>query len=211
MLPTRNSVATISPRAMSLLFFAVLAVFAQAEQRLGASRRSSGGLDTEAAFRPVVVTLPQQHRGLTALDTCAAHMMSSESFLECVRDDEFYTEDTCGGALLQRTNDWCNLDGNDVCCGDSISCCEVSAAGKAVGFILFIFILFTVIICSCACCRYVKVFFGFKASVRCNFVIFSSPHNDTYPCFYDYNLLQLLSSVQSLLLRQAWPQNRCAR
>ena len=172
-------------------------VVASSERRLGNSKRS--GFAESESFRQQVLN---QDRKLT-LETCAERMMSNDEFLECVRDDNFYTED-CGGALLQRTSDWCNLDEKEVCCGDSVSCCEVSAAGKAVGTLLFLFIVLSLIICSCACCRYVNTVSKqrFIIGIMYAVPIGKSPIPSTHATIFLtlHNSVQMLPSLPLLVL-----------
>jgi len=105
--------------------------------------------------------LGHHQRSLTAADSCASQMMEP-GFAECITYNSFYT-DSCGGSLVQPINGaWCTLDDlgedegvNEVCCGTYETCCEISSGGKALGSILLAVIVLSVILCSCACCRYV--------------------------------------------------------
>ena len=93
------------------------------------------------------------------MDSCDVHLLDAE-FHECLADDSFFRE-TCGGALMQRSSEWCELeDGGQVCCGDVWECCEPSAGGIALGIIILVVILISIVLCSCACCRYVSMVYG---------------------------------------------------
>jgi len=191
----------MSTRVLTSVFVIVLAVLggsfagATTEKRLGApSRRPAVSAE---GFRQLMQSQSQQHR--ITLETCAERMMLDDEFLECVREDFFYTAD-CGGALLQRTSGWGSLDGLEVCCGDSISCCEVSGAGVAVGTIFMGVIFLSVVLASCACCRYVHSFVGYIATPgepsTCRSLAFR---------LLIFFFLQLLPSLSLHVLRQTRP------
>jgi len=110
--------------------------------------------------------LGHHQRSLTVADSCASQM-TEPGFAECITYNSFYT-DSCGGSLVQPIRGaWCTLDDqgedelllgvNEVCCGTYETCCEISSGGKALGSILLVVIVLSIILCSCACCRYVVV------------------------------------------------------